>query len=83
MSQRARNKVETSKSDPIVPLCQKIIINIKIVPFCHNEICQFHPILRNGKKIAGITLALSDLPVDAANHADRSAAVHPDDSPSI
>ncbi len=26
MSQRARNKVETSKSDSIVPLCQKIAI---------------------------------------------------------
>src|SRR4029077_20085860 len=26
MSQRAPNKVETSKSDPIVPLCQKIAI---------------------------------------------------------
>ena len=26
MSQRPRNKVETSKSDPIVPLCQKIAI---------------------------------------------------------
>ena len=56
---------------PSPPCVKKLLLNIKVVPFCHNQICQFHPILRNGKKIAGIMLALFDLPVD------RSPAVHP------
>jgi signal transduction histidine kinase/HAMP domain-containing protein len=56
---------------PSPPCVKKLLLNIKVVPFWHNEICQFHAILRNGKKIAGIMLALFDLPVD------RSPAVHP------
>jgi hypothetical protein len=68
-----------------VPAVQKLLLNIKVVPFCHNEICQVYAILRNRREIAGITLAVFDRPVDAANHADQLSRCNtsPDDKPSI
>jgi len=36
-----------------------LLLNMTVVPFCHNEIRQVYTIPRNRREIAGITLAVS------------------------